>query len=245
MKNKHYLLALFICLIFSTSILAHPDSLPKTWSGNVHFGYAANSGNSRDTSGLGKLDLRYKPNEKWQIGGLARGQFSTGKKGKTSQNANIAGDAHYYFIPHQFAFTLLDYQYDRFSPYIYSTLAVIGYGWDIFDSKKIHLSLRAGPGYRHQKEATSKETDTDLVAYAKGIFRWKLSKTVEFNQSVSYEHGNSNAYTQTKTALITKIIGNLSFEASFLLKHYSKVPKFSKNKYNTDSTTNLALVYEF
>ena len=227
MKQTINLILFLAGIIFTVSIFAHPEALPKTWKGNIHFGYVSNSGNSRNTSGLAKLDLRYKPNEKWQIGTRVGGQFSSDKKGETARKSNVAGDAHYYFIPHQFGFTLLNYQYDKFSPYIYTALAVLGYGWDIFDTKSFHISLRAGPGIRHLEENTSKKVDSDIVGYTEGLFRWNISENVEFHQSVSYEYSNSNAYTQSKTALITKIIGNLILDAAFSLKHYSKIPKFS------------------
>ncbi len=245
MKKILSLITFCTALAFTLATFAHPEKLPKPWTGNIHFGYVANSGNSRDTNGLGKIVLRYKHKEKWEIGGTIGGQFSTGKTGKTAQRANLAADAHYYFIPRQFTFSLINYQYDQFSPYLYTTLAVLGYGWELLKTKRFDLTLKAGPGIRYLKESTSKKVDKDLVGYTEGLATWHISNNVELNQVISYEYGNSNAFTQSKTSLITKIIGNLSFEASFALKHYSKVPKFSKNKYKTDTITNLALVYEF
>jgi len=240
----------YICcslLILSPAIAKPTTEIKKPikhFSGDVHFGMLINTGNSKNKNIFGKLVLKYKRNN-WQLEANTNGQLSTSKEEKTAQNFSLAGTANYYFKPRHSAFTKLDYTYNQFSPYLCVYSLIVGYGWKAIDKEKIQLMFKVGPGFRHQKEATSEKTNTDPIGYASGELVWKITKNATFKQLFSAEGGKHNVYNYSKTALSTKIIGNLGVEISFIVKHNTDIPKLSKNKYKTDASTNVLLVYSF
>jgi len=256
MKRILNFIVLLIIIFFACSMFAASDhsadeknnsikqEKPKYWSGDVHFGMAANSGNSRNRNILGQLNLKYEK-DKWRNRFHTDGQLSSSEDGRTAQNFNFAGESEYYFVPQNFSFGKLDYKYDDFAPYVYVTKIIAGLGWKPFDTEKVRLLFKLGPGYRRQKEAQSKKVDKDMVGYVAMEFAWHLNKNNTIEQYLSFTDGPRNDYTYSKTALLTKIIGNLGMEVSFTVKHNSKIPKFSKNKYKTDTATNVLLVYKF
>lgn len=245
MQVNKLFITIVLCLSTSAVFAHDPNALPKPWSGNIHFGYVANSGNSRNTSTHGKVELKYHHNKLWEFSLSAKGQYESGKNGESGRNANLHFNGDYNFTSTQFGFGLLNYQYDKFAPYTHTLLTAAGYGITLLQSDKFTVRVKAGPGVRVQKEADNSEYDHDAVLYTEGLFEWRFTPNVKFKQTVSNELGETNTYTQAKSSLITKIIGNLSFEASFLVKHYSNIPDGSSNRYKTDTVTGLALIYEW
>ena len=79
--------------------------------------------------------------------------------------------------------------------------------------------------------------------FRKGL--WNITKDSKFTQKVSTDIGPKGIYFRSKTALLTKIIGNLGMELSFEIHHYTKIPRLSENEHKTDTRTQLAFVYSF
>jgi len=237
-----------LCLTLSFAGFAQSKKetkkITKPFSGNIQFGYSAQSGNSRDKNITGELNLKYLIH-KWEFLGHTDGQFMTTKTGTSSQNLTVRGESAYYFEKNHFAFGNVNYKYDKFSPYLYVLYGVVGYGWRPINTDKFVLFLQAGPGYRHQKTADTNKVENGVIIYGAGEFTWNITKNTAFKQRLSVDSGSKNTYAESKTSVYTTIIGNLGMEASFTVKHNTTIPTGSKNRYKTDTLTKLMLVYKW
>jgi putative salt-induced outer membrane protein len=228
----------------STPVKNVAKKKPKYFSGDVHFGMVSNSGNTSDTNIIGRINLQYLRN-KWQSDFKASGQFSSDQHRTTAQNYYTGFNTDYYFKKRHFVFGKIDYEYDKFSPYIHTTTLIGGYGWRIVSNKKVDLTFKLGVGPRQQKETTSENIDNDFIIYTSGIFKWYLTDNATFSQVLTVEDGKERTFIFSKTAIDTKIIGGLGLEASYIVKYNSKIPALSVNRYKSDTMTNVVLVYKF
>jgi putative salt-induced outer membrane protein len=247
---KRILSILFLCCFVVVAFAATKKTAnkkvkpPEGWSGKVKLGFGSTTGNSDNESAAGQFDLLYKQ-KKWNFNVGVRGKYQNSNGIITENNYTINGLAEYYFFKRHFGFGKLDYKYDEFSPYTHVNTFILGYGWVVLDSDTVDLILKVGAGPRNQKEATTEEIDNDLILYGAGDFSWQFSKNAVFTQKLSVEDGKINTYIYSKTAVTTKIIGNLALEVSYEIKHNTHIPKQSDNRHKTDTETNLLLVYGF
>ncbi len=255
MKHLYKIVLLFFCLILTVSVFGETDqtSTPavpaKPWSATARFGLVDNTGNVSTSNIMGHLKFDYKKN-KWLLHIAGGGRLTSDKGEKTGENYTAKGGVEYYFRPRNFSFSEVDCKFDEFSPYLYVVTIVAGYGWKVVDNDKVGLILKAGPGLRRQKESEKKgtepqEADDDLIGYGAADFTWNITKDSKFTQKVSTDIGPKGIYFRSKTALLTKIIGNLGMELSFEIHHYTKIPRLSENEHKTDTRTQLAFVYSF
>ena len=238
----YFLIIIFPSIVFCQS--AQSEENPKQWKGSASFGFSANSGNTRNKNFLGGLGLKYN-RAKWGADLQAAGKFSSSKGNTTAENASLIGTSSYHFFSRYYGFGMFNYKYDDFDPYKYVTTLIIGAGWKVIDNRKVTFNVKIGPGFRRQKEDKTGNINNDLIAYMAGTLKWKITNNATFSQTASVQEGPGNSYMESKTALFTKIVGNLGMEVSYVVKHNTYIPKLSKNRHKTDLSTNIVLIYTF
>ena len=138
-------------------------------------------------------------------------------------------------------FVFGSYTDDKFGAYLKYTTVAVGYGTRLYNVEDKSLDVEIGPGYFSGKRSTG-ETENGLIVRGAAAFKWTLSESASFSQTVSMEYGQDNTRTIAETALLAKINGSLQMKAAFLLQNDSDVPLGKKS---TDTQTSLTLVYSF
>src|SRR5688572_7745897 len=103
------------------------------------------------------------------------------------------------------------------------------------------LALEGGAGAKQADLATGEELDEAIVRGALD-YLFTISETSEFNQKLLIEQGDENRYTESTSALKTRIVGNIALVFSYVIKNNSDVPFGIEN---ADRFTSLALEYAF
>lgn len=244
------------CALASTPVLAQDTTdtqaptVPKVWSISAELGAITTSGNTEGTSVTGKIDAKQEL-ENWSNQYILSAYFKEDKKTDDQGRSYSEKSAERYLVSAKGAYKLTDefdklfifgsHTNDKFGAYEqYSTFS-IGYGTRIYHAEDKSLDVEIGPGYFTGKRATG-ESENGLIARGAGSFKWQISESATFTQTLSVEYGSDNTRTIAETALSAKINGSLQMKAAFLVQNDSDVPV---NKKKTDTQTSLTLVYSF
>jgi putative salt-induced outer membrane protein YdiY len=239
--------------IASSSIAANAvaKEVPKSgWSTSAELGILSTSGNSVGTSVTGEIDAQQELPD-WT------NQFTASAYFKDDEISNVDGEkikqrsAERYAVsaksgykleqPNSKLFVLGSHVNDTFGAYEkYSSLS-IGHGSRWYESENKSLDIELGPGYSRGQRADG-EIDNGATLRAAAAFKWQLSSSAAFSQTLSVEHSEENTRSNSETALITKIYGSMQMKAAFIARSDSEVPAGKKK---TDTQTSLMLVYAF
>lgn len=212
----------------------------KALAGSVELGYLATSGNSETTSLNGKFLLQYEQ-EIWRHGFLAQAVRATDDGALTAERYQAATKSDYKFGAYNYLFIALNYDSDEFSGYERRTSEAVGYGRRILDSDTQLLDLEIGAGAR-QVELVDGTRQSDRILRLAGNYKWTITETSNFSQTVAVETGEDNTYSESVTAVTANVLGALALKVSYTVKRNSEVPPGVEN---TDTYTSVSLLYSF
>ncbi len=231
--------------------IVKPDVIPEGgWFTSAELGAITTSGNTSGTSVTGKIEARHETS-KWQHDFLVSGFFKEDeyidddgvqRSARSAQRYAMSAKAAYKLLGEgRRAFVLASHVNDRFGAYVrYSTVG-IGHGSRWYNEDGKTLDVEIGPGYFSGERATG-EQENGVTVRGAAQFRWRLSPSAMFAQTVSVERGTSNTHSVAETSLSTKINGTMQMKAGFSARNDTDVPAGKKN---TDTQTSLTLVYLF
>lgn len=218
------------------------------WDGsNASLGLNINTGNTQVLDVNAGLYLNYTKNQ-WNDTTQLTAQFG--------KNNGVVNKAKYYVqsqLNYNFNHTFSNFIFvngawtkDQFTPYEYQLVLSTGYGRDLIKSQHFILSVQAGPGFRRYKDNDSKTQDNHYVMATITDIKWHITAAGILTQSIRYDFGRPYNYLKAITAYTNKIIGNLAVQISFTLEYYSRLPPHRTiNAKKMDTTTNIAIVYNF
>jgi putative salt-induced outer membrane protein len=103
------------------------------------------------------------------------------------------------------------------------------------------LSADLGLGARQSEDQLG--VDTDEVIYTVGAdYTWNFSETAKFQQTLAFEVGEENTFSESVSSITTTLIGALSLVASHTIRHNSDVPIGTEKR---DTRTAVSLQYDF
>ncbi|WP_307187105.1 DUF481 domain-containing protein [Massilia yuzhufengensis] len=228
-----------------------PPTIPEGgWFTSAELGAIATSGNTTGTSITGKIDARHET-ANWSHEFVVSGFFKEDEyedddgnieRSKSAERFAASAKASLKLLGEgKRAFVLGSHVNDRFGAYTrYSSIAV-GHGAQWFNSGDKSLDVELGPGYFAGERATG-EDESGLTVRGAAQFRWRVSPSAYFAQSVSVEKGTSNTHSVAETSLSTKINSTMQMKAGFSARSDTSVPVGKKN---TDTQTSLTMVYSF
>ena len=222
----------------------------KVWTTSAELGAITTTGNTEGTSITGKLDAK-QDLRKWSNQYILSAFFKEDQKRDADNNKIKERSAERYLVSakgayklteeHDNLFVLGSYTDDKFGAYTRYTTLAAGYGTRLLNLEQQSLDVEIGPGYYTAKRA-SNETENGLLARAAAAYKWTLSESATFTQTLSVEYGDDNTRTIAETALSARINGAMQMKAAFLVQNDSDVPT---DKKRTDTQTSLTLVYSF
>ena len=210
------------------------------FSGRVALGYLATSGNSDSESLNGNFNLwwNYDP---WshELSGLAI--KSSTSNVTTAEAYGVAWQSNYTINETDYIFGNVAWDSDEFSTYDQQIRAAVGYGRRFIDRERHILNGEAGIGARDAdlRDGTSQN---EAILRLSGDYRWIISETSEFTQTLSIESGSDNTYLEATSALSANVQENLALVISFTIKSNSDVLPGTEK---TDTFTAISLEYTF
>lgn len=215
------------------------------WSGEAALGYLSSSGNSRTTSTSAKLAVDYKA-EQWKNGFKASAINTSSNGVASAERYTVADQFDWSFDAHNYAFAALDYEKDLFGGIRERTSETLGYGRRLLTGPVHELEAEIGAGARQTERQTVAgvpgERNNEFIGRVSTAYRWALSETSAFAQSLRMESGESNTYSESVSELKLSVVGDLFAAFSYTIKHNSDVPADTQ-KTDTYSTVSLSYVF--
>lgn len=116
--------------------------------------------------------------ERWKIAGAY--YLTESNSSRTRNDGSIEGNYDLFFPPHDFfPYMQARYDYNEFGEWRSRAAGVVGVGWEIFDTRKIELILRAGAGARRQFGSE------DNVLHPEGSFGGEINWIINERQKLS------------------------------------------------------------
>jgi putative salt-induced outer membrane protein len=228
-----------LCLVISFPMFA-AEKKSNVWQGGVELGWLATSGNT-DTESLNlKATLEYKQ-EAWRhklsVSALRASDSGT----TTADQRDIGFRSRYDLSQYDYLFGNLRYEKDPFAGFDRRTTEIVGYGRDVIKRDDMVLDMEGGVGGRQTNQTDGVDKSEGIVRLA-ADYKWDFTKTSEFSQELSVEHGKENTVSQSVTALKLKINSRLAMKTSYSVTHNSDVPVGTEKR---DTRTAVTLVYDF
>lgn len=227
-----------------------PEIPEGGWFTSAELGAITTSGNTTGTSVTGKIDARHETanwRHEFVVSGFFKEDEYETEDGKTERSRSAerfaaSAKASLKLLGEgKRAFILGSHVNDRFGAYTrYSSIAV-GHGSRWLNSEDKTLDVEVGPGYFAGERATG-EDESGVTVRGAAQFRWRVSPSAYFAQTVSVEKGTSNTHSVAETSLSTKINSTMQMKAGFSARNDTSVPLGKKN---TDTQTSLTMVYSF
>lgn len=210
------------------------------FKGSAELGYLASSGNSDTTSLNAKLVMEYEV-EKWRHGFLAQAIRATNADLLTSERYQASAKSDYKFSEHNYFFGIVNYDRDEFSGFTRRLSEALGYGRRIVETEKHVLDAEIGAGARQTTLVDGTEQD-DTIARMSINYKWAISDTSSFSQTLAVETGDLNTYSESVTAITANLLSQLALKVSYTIKRNSEVPVGVEN---TDTYTAVSVLYSF
>ncbi|HET8882966.1 MAG TPA: DUF481 domain-containing protein [Solimonas sp.] len=212
------------------------------WSGDVAVGYLATTGNSKTSSLNGKFSLVY-AQERWKntLSAAAINTYADNESSAESYTANEQLD--YNFTPRDYAFGAVEWNKDLFAAIRERTSETAGYGRHVLIGPTHFLDLEVGVGARQQQTSDiPRERESEFIERGAAKYRWAITQTTSFTESLKVESGHSNTYTESITALKLQIVGSLFANLSYTIKNNTQSAPDTKK---TDTEAAVTVSYEF
>ncbi|GGF66938.1 DUF481 domain-containing protein [Alteromonas lipolytica] len=138
-------------------------------------------------------------------------------------------------------FVFSSYEDDRQSNFDYQATLAGGWSQKMWETKKTAFEYSIGPGYAWSETQDGEDTSSFIVR-GSAAYKWFISDTAKFTQTLSTEVGSENTKSRAESALTASISGSLSMKVSIRLDHNSNVDEGVEK---LDTETAVTLVYNF
>ena len=254
-KHRKFVIAFFLllaCCIQTaqakpTSVLTDSKTPKSPWYGSqIKLGFNFTTGNTTTDEFNSALGLEYAKN-RWENTFKFSGAYSKSNDVLNKQRYVVRDQVKYGFnaTRRHFLFMRGGWIDDRFSPYSYQSTIAVGYGRDLIDTPDVLVSLQAGPGYRNDKVRGSGEVEERFIGTATLNAKINVSKTGYIKETFQYDSGPPFNYIDSTTSFTTDFMTHWSLQAAYEMEYYSRIPPRSTHTEKLDTTTTLALVYNF
>jgi putative salt-induced outer membrane protein len=234
--------AFVLCSLSGAALAQAPAAAPPDpFVGSAALGYLSTSGNTEATNLNSSLKIAWDLDGPWTHNWTALAiKARTGDV--TTTEAYAAGyKATRDFSATSYLFASGDWRQDEFSGYDRQVTEAVGYGRRLIDNTRHLLAVEGGVGAKQSDLSTGEELDEAIVRGGLD-YLLTLTESSSFSQKLLIEQGDDNRYTESTSALKTRIVGNLALVLSYVIKSNSDVPVGIEK---TDRFTAVSLEYGF
>lgn len=202
------------------------------WKGKGELGLVLARGNTNTETLNAKADMT-KEDEQWKhlVGfSLMR---STSEHELTGNRYEAHGQSNYALSEKSYALGSLRYENDEFSPYEYSAVASLGYGYKLFDTDVTKLAVELGVGYRYAQDRDSEDINGNLIAEGEahgnaivrgGVnYEQKLTSNTVIYDKLLVEAGSTNTFVQNELGVKVAMNASLALSVAHLLRYNTDV----------------------
>ncbi len=234
---------LLTCLLstFHASVTVAQETKAPQWQGEGELGYTAASGNSDSKNLNASLNIGREAGSWKHSASLDLIQAEADDE--DSANSKVfRARSEYAFGEKSNLFGATRYEDDQFSGFDFQASITGGAGHSFVDNETHSFEASAGLGFRRLRDQNTREDEDETIVTAEVIYEYRISETATLSENLLIEAGDENVYTESETALASKINGNLALKLSYLYKRNSEVPA---NTDKTDEIVTVSLVYGF
>jgi putative salt-induced outer membrane protein len=222
----------------------------ERWGGRGQIGAFQSSGNSENVGATLALALE-RTGVDWQHRLKANVDYQR-SNGRTSREQYFASyEPRYQIDKGLFAYSLAQYERDRFQGFSSRYSLSGGFGYKVIDNASAQLSLKAGPAWR-RTDFLDGTNESSLGGLAGLDFDWRLAKALKFTQDadlVADTGGSATAIVDANSTSVLLISGieakvsdNLTTRLAYTVDYDSNPPA---GAVSTDTLTRFTLVYDF
>ncbi len=253
MASLHKLFISFECLLVFMSIAQAKPVVPdlkktaSAWDGSqIQLGLNINTGNTDAAELNSVFGLDYAKN-RWEnaldlTAAYAKSQNVLNKKKYTAKDQVKYG---FDVTRRHFLFVRGGWVNDYFSPYSYQSTVAMGYGRDIINRSNVVVSVQAGPGYRNDRVRGTGAVEERIIGTFQMHAKVAVSKNGVLKEVLQYDSGPPFHYVDSNTSFSSKFMTHWALKVAIELEYYSRIPPMSDHTEKLDTTTIIALVYNF
>ncbi len=210
------------------------------WTGDIDLGGAINTGNTDDRSLTAALVLD-RETPVWEQQVNLRVSFK-------SEDGDTTTDR--YFLTYAIIRNLNARLYvggmlwaerDRLAGHNYRFSEGLGLGYRLVQTLGLKLSAEGGLALR-QSEYLVRGHEATVAARLAGYLTWRIAPRLEFSQNLVTYLDTKNSTVLARSALTTRLQGNLSARASYEVRYEDNPPE---GRELTDTTTRATLAFDF
>jgi putative salt-induced outer membrane protein len=235
----------FLCalalLVLAGPALAQAPAPADPLVGSASLGYLSTSGNTESTNANAAFEATWDLMGPWKHDWTALAINARTNDITTAESYTAGYKAQRDFSETSYLFFSGDWRSDEFAGYEQQVSEAVGYGRRLIDSERHMLALEGGGGAKQTDLITGDSLDEAIVRGALD-YLFTISETSEFSQKLLIEQGDENRYTESTSALKTRIVGNIALVFSYVIKSNSDVPIGIEK---TDRFTSISLDYAF
>jgi putative salt-induced outer membrane protein len=236
-KSLRRLLLVVGVALVSVSAQAQDE---EGFSGRAGLGYLSTTGNS-ETESLNvnfAMGWNYAPWHHRFNGLMVRSSTSNVT---TAQAYGLAWKTNYDISDFAYWYGLLAWDQDEFSAYDQQIREAVGYGRHLINTDRHDLSAEIGVGSR-QADLRDGTSESEAILRLSGDYKWTISETSRFDQTLAIESGSNNTYLEARSSLSADIRENLAIVVSYTIKNNSDVLPGTEK---TDTFTAVSIEYSY
>jgi putative salt-induced outer membrane protein len=229
-------------LAWASSALAQQEMIDTpVWGGAVDFGFVETSGNSEGLTMAFSLDYG-RDGPRWRHALHLEAFNQTSDQERQAEKYMGYWQSNLKFNARQSMFFRGQYEEDKFSTYTSQVVVSLGYSQRVIDNESVVLDLEVGPGYRRSQLAETGDIENELITRLAGNFKWVISDTASFGQTLSVEQGPDNTAVRSTSSLTMNVYKALAIKLSYKLR-WNRVVDPDTDP--LDRETNIGVVYQW
>lgn len=237
MKKSGLALALCLSLPLSAQAIGGRD---YGWFGHVSLGGVLTTGNT-DTSSINAALKETYRSKQWQHL-IDLSVLDSRDKGRNTAQRYVANyRVTYKLYPDSHFFADVRFVVDEFSGYDRQVFQTFGYVHRLVDRLHDVFDVEIGAGLTQQRLDAGATEDSEVGRLGFNYIH-EFEQGNQFSSDLIVLSGAENTYSQLRASLKTKIVGDLALEIGQTFQRNTRV---DTGKRNTDTTTNVGLVYQF
>lgn len=219
--------------------------------GEVQVSGSNTTGNTDAAEAGFGLRLRYE-GRRWrhQVGGVYDFASADGDQTRNRLFVDSSGDLA--FIGRLFGFSSGSYERDAFAGFEFRGVLAAGLGYDILKQNGRRWTVRAGPGFRVERNRTLLDPATGIMNDADTVVTGvvnvdsdlliPLSANADFTNRTGVRAGEASTNIFNTTAVTAELLKDFSLRLSFQVIHETFPPLGAER---TDTITRAGIVYKF
>jgi putative salt-induced outer membrane protein len=229
-----------VTLTLAAPLLAAEEEANDPLEGSVKFGYLATTGNTETSSLNTSFEAAYTVG-RWVHEATASAINASENNVTTAEAYETGWKSGWDFTDRDYVFGRLNWRKDRFGGFDTQFSQTVGYGRRIIDTDVHRLDGELGFGARQSEDQLGARTN-ETIGTAALKYKWKFSDTSEFDQTLRFEVGSDNTFSESVTSITARLIGAFNLVASYTIRNNSDVPVGTEK---TDTRTAVSLEYKF